>query len=50
MCDAYHIPTSNPTRYHNPEPVHGQVGLGVGSWLSNRTTRGRLSSELDYTS
>ena len=28
----------------------GQIGLGVGSWPSNRMTRDRLPSELDYTS
>ena len=28
----------------------GQVGPGVRSWPSNRTTRDRLPSEIDYTS
>ena len=33
-----------------PSLFIGQVGLGVGSWPSNRTTRDRLPGELDYTS
>ena len=30
--------------------ITGQVGLGVGSWPSNRTNVGSPPSEFDYTS
>ena len=42
----HHIPTRRRKLYMET----GQVGLGVESCPSNRTTRGRLPNELDYTS